>query len=108
MPSVTFDDFYGFDIDKVDNQINIYKHLLSMKKTVVRKWYSNILQLRYLCMNLIKVYGSKESEMIDFLYNFFMEFDQEVDTDVIKQKIIQNAKKDSLVKLNPFEKSLLP
>ena len=105
---ITFDDFYGFDMDKIDSEIDIYKKLLSMKKSIKRKWYSNVMQLGFLCIGLSNIYGKEEKKIINFLYNFFMEFNKEVDSDIIKQKILVKSRKDPFLQLNQSLDIILP
>ena len=97
--SISFDDFYGFDLEKLDEQIDIFEKLASIKIKPRRKWFSGeIIQLNYLCHNLKSVYGSQESKILQFLGDLFKEFDCTVDDDVIKQKILKRAQNDSFVR----------
>ena len=100
---INFDDSYGFDEEKLKKEISTFKKLKKLKNSVKQKWFSNVHQILFLPKTLRYVYGTKEKQIAQFMYDLFMEFDKEVDLDVIKKKLIHKSNKDDLIKLNAFE-----
>jgi len=100
-PPITFDDFKGFDMKKIDKEIDIYTFLSSMKIKPRRSWWSGIVQVRCLAYAVHTAWTPEESRIKGFLADFFDEFESSVDDEVIKQKIIQKAKEDDFIRLYP-------
>ena len=100
-PSIAFDDFYGFDMRKLDKEIDTYTFLSNMKVSPRRSWWSGIVQVRCLAYAVHTAWTPEESRIKGFLADFFDEFESSVDDEVIKQKIIQKAKEDDFIRLNP-------
>lgn len=100
-PPIAFDDFYGFDMRKLDKEIDIYTFLSNMKVCPRRSWWSGIVQVGCLAYAVHTAWTPEESRIKGFLADFFDEFDSSVDDEVIKQKIIQRAKEDDFIRLNP-------
>ena len=99
-PPITFDDFRGFDMEKLNKEIAIYEHLASMKVNPRRCWWSGIVQVRCLAYAVYIAWKPKQDKIINFLTDFFELFNP-VDDDIVRAKIYQKAKEDDFIRLNP-------
>ena len=100
-PPIAFDDFKGFDMRKLDKEIDTYTFLSNMKVSPRRSWWSGIVQVRCFAYAVHTAWTPEECRIKGFLADFFDEFESAVDDEVIKQKIIQKAKDDDFIRLNP-------
>jgi len=105
-PNITFDDFIGFDENKLNKQIELYKYLLSKPKTIKREFYSNVIQFLYLA-NSVDIAWKSESDKLEFLEHFFLEFNKDINSLTIKKQLLIASRKNPLTKTDLLKTILI-
>ena len=117
-PPIAFDDVKGFDMDKVDKEIQIYEFLnqIDVGREKRNWWGSSGSLMRCMCF-AYSVYlawsvpvgepeqrkrKSEQDRIIDFLYGFFVHMGYEIDDESIRTKILNIAKKTPFITANPY------
>ena len=114
-PPVGFDDFTGFDMEKVNEHIKHYKFLAQIDVgRAKRTWWSsseafksmlNFTYAVYLAWSRKKEDGKRFAEqdrIIYFLEEFFTHMGYPIKHTVIKSKILNIAKAEPFIVYNPY------
>ena len=98
---ITFDDYKGFDMEKLNTYIATHEWYLSGKESKKKENWSNVIQFEYLAHSVdigLKCKTKKtESEKIEFLEYFFLEFGKEVNSLTIKKQMLIASRKNTRI-----------
>ena len=114
-PPVAFDDFTGFDMDKVNEHIGYYEFLAQIDVgREKRTWWGssgalasvmNLAYVVYLAWSVEKEDGTRKAEqdrILAFLYEYFDEIGYSIKLDSIRTHIYNEAKKNTYITGNPY------
>ena len=117
-PPIIFDDFKGFDMEKVDKHIGYYEFLAQIKVgRAKRNWWGSSGALMSCMCFAYSVYlawsvpvgkpedrkrRAEQDRIVNFLYQFFHEMGYPIDDESIRTMILNKAKKNPFITANPY------